>query len=252
MHFVLLPVALISLAIGPDILSISGDLILEEGPGIDASVGEGESTFSVLLSVFVASVVARSIRPGLDTLAMLLVFEPLADVGGSVCVSIRSLTMSFIIQPHAFIDVTICVNERAHTIGLVVLPHAVVAGRVWPDLHTVTMLLAVHAFARVSRAIHVRGGSHIGELVIRLELGRAAVASILALGTASLGKLAIIWLHSVFDLKLLALLVDIGGGVRASFALFLLDSDFALPVGSFRDAVACAISHFLSINKNLI
>ena len=98
----------------------------------------------------------------------------------------------------------------------------------------------------------MRGRSHIGELVVRLELGRATVAGSLTLGAAPFGELAIIWLHSVFDLKLLALLVDIGGGVRASFALFLLDSDFALPVGSFRDAVACAISHFLSINKNLI
>ena len=93
----------------------------------------------------------------------------------------------------------------------------------------------------------MRGRSHISELVVRLELGRAAVASILALGTASLGKLAIIRLHSVFDLELLALLVDVSGGVRASIALFLLHSDFALPVLSFRDAVASTISHYFFV-----
>lgn len=127
MHFVLQPLALVGLAIGPHILSGARNLILEELSRVNGPISKFQHSLSILLSVLVSAFVPCAIRPSLDTTAVLLILEPVTDVGSAISMLVSALAMGFIVEPRAFIYVAIGVNENALPISLVVLPHAVVA-----------------------------------------------------------------------------------------------------------------------------
>jgi hypothetical protein len=63
MHLVGLPFTLVGLAIGPDVLSEALYLILDEIPGVYASICKIQGTMTVLLAFSVHAFVLGAIRP---------------------------------------------------------------------------------------------------------------------------------------------------------------------------------------------
>jgi hypothetical protein len=72
-HFVLLPLAFVSLAIWPDIPTLARYFIHLEVSEVHGPVSEGQGTATMLLALEILAVVFSAIRPCLNTLAMLLV-----------------------------------------------------------------------------------------------------------------------------------------------------------------------------------
>ena len=214
------------------------DLVLEEGTGVYAAVGEGKSTLSVLLPILVVAIVPGTIRPCLHSLPMLLIFEPVAYVRRSVRMLVCALSMCLIVEPLAFIDITIGVYQCAKSIRLVVLPVALVARAVGPHLRPIAMLLPEDSLAIVSASVGVRRRSHV-DLIVRFVSSSGHPA----LSRASSRVFLPFRLMPILDLDLLLCIIDIRHTLML-LTVFLLDRDLAFVVRIFRDAVPSAISHF--------
>ena len=232
-HFILVPVTAVSLTVGPYVFAVARDLILEESSCVDASICKSQCTLSVFLSILVAAVIASAIRPGLYTLPMLLVLEPLTNVSGAICMTIGAMAVGLIVQPHALVHITIGVDEGAHSVGLIILPHAIVAGRVWPNLHSMAMFLSIETLASVCRAVHLCCDStHVRNFVIRLISIRSTISRFNLLRELCAANCLLLRCHAVLDLELLPLLIDVGDVVIlvSTFSLFLLDCDLTLVI----------------------
>jgi hypothetical protein len=66
---------------------------------INTTICKGQGTLTIFFSVFVHTIVSRSIGPSFCSFAMLFVLKPLSNIGGSICMFVCSMTMSFVIEP---------------------------------------------------------------------------------------------------------------------------------------------------------
>ena len=217
---------------------MSRDLVLEEGTGVYAAIGEGKSTLSVFLPILVVAIVAGTIRPGLHALPVLLIFEPIAYVRRSIRMLVRALSVCFIVEPLAFVDITIGVYQCAKSIRLVVLPVALVARAVGPHLRSIAMLFPKDSLTIVSASISVSCWSHV-DLIVRFVSSRGHPA----LRRTSSHVFLPFRLMPILNLDLLLCIIDVCH-ILVLLAVFLLDRDLAFVVWIFRDAVPSAISHF--------
>ena len=223
-----------------------------ECSGVNASIGKSEGTLAIFLAIFIAAIVPGAIRPCFDTLPMLLVLEPVADISGSIGVPVSTMSVSLIIEPHSLIDVTNGVDQCAHSISLVVLPHAFIPGGVWPNLHSMPVLLPVDALASVSGSICVGRWAHIRKFVVWLvALTSRFCVAIHHLAFASAPKLAVLLgrLRSILDLKLLTLLINVSDIHLLRVSLLLLDSNLPFIVGVLAHAVCGAVSHIYLLDR---
>lgn len=97
MHFVILPLTLVSPPVTPSVDPLPMDVIVIELPDIHRVVSPLESTGPVLLPVLVISLIFSSIWPRLHSVAVLFVISPVATVSGTIHVYIYASPMSFII-----------------------------------------------------------------------------------------------------------------------------------------------------------
>ena len=107
MHFVVKPLTLVLLAVGPDISAASTNFVHFEITVVNRSICEGKLSFAVLFALKVLAFVNGTVRPSFDTKAMLLVVSPISLIASPVCVSVSSLAIGLIVLPLALVYVSV-------------------------------------------------------------------------------------------------------------------------------------------------
>jgi hypothetical protein len=72
-HFVLVPLPIVLLAVGPDVESFPLELVFNEFANVHGLVCENQFAVAMLVAVSVLSFVYRPVRPRLDSSTVLLV-----------------------------------------------------------------------------------------------------------------------------------------------------------------------------------
>jgi len=121
-----------------------------------ASVCKGEPTASLLLSLLIGTVVASTVRPGLDSVSVLLIIVPLSFVIGTVSMGVAAVALGFVINPLALIDIAISVVQLALPVSFVLAPLTFVARPIWPDLNAVAISHFVQPLPGVSCSVFQR------------------------------------------------------------------------------------------------
>jgi hypothetical protein len=83
------------------------DVVIVEFTNVHGTISPLEGAGTVLLPIFIVSLVFSAIGPCLYTESVLLVFSPLASVLSTIHVHIGASAVSLVIEPLSFIDITI-------------------------------------------------------------------------------------------------------------------------------------------------
>jgi len=116
------------------------DVVVNELPLVSGPVSPQELALSILLSFFVLSFVASSIRPDFSSVPVLLVLTPVSLILGAVGVVVSTFSVGLVVLPLSLVDVSVSVDESSSSVGLVVAPVALINGAVNPDLDSSAVL----------------------------------------------------------------------------------------------------------------
>jgi len=112
-HFALKPLPAVNFAVRPAINADTTNLIFNKLPFVHASVGNLEHALALLHSIFVFSLILRSVRPFFNASTMLLVVLPVALVTGPVWLDAGSFTIHLVLGPSTLKKSAVLVDEHA-------------------------------------------------------------------------------------------------------------------------------------------
>lgn len=125
-HFVLVPVAVVSAAIFPCVGAFTMDVVFVELTVELITIVPLEASLAVLKAIDIASNVGGTIGPDLLALSMLLVLHPFPFVAGPVRMRVNTQSIGHVILPLAFVDIAIRMNKSAASLSFITLEPAFV------------------------------------------------------------------------------------------------------------------------------
>lgn len=133
-----MPLAIKDASIGPSVLTLALQVILEEFAHVKALIRPRELTDACLQTVPIQPLVYWAVYPFFDPEPILLVIFPITFVPITISQSIYGVSVRLIIQPHAFVNLAVDVNETTIAISKAVLPEPIVSAAVGPDFDAPT------------------------------------------------------------------------------------------------------------------
>ena len=171
-HFVVGPHPVVAAPVAPLIPALAFDVVHHKLPFVFVAIGPGERAHTLLDALLVCALELAAVGPALNSAPVLSVILPEAAVQGAILVVVEADAVGLVVEPLTLVNVAVFVQKSPIKVGLIILPVALVEAAIGPYLHTA----ALSSVGLLAPFTHIYGAVLKEHSIARISLFEAHMA----------------------------------------------------------------------------